>query len=58
MLKIDEIITQNDDALFEGRHTIKEEISRNIGTYLGDKRLWYNLGISTDIIIKTKNNKI
>ncbi len=56
--KIDAIIIQNNDELFAGRHSIREEINRNIGSYLGNKTFWYRLGISTDIIVKTKNNKI
>ena len=56
--KIDSILIQNDDELYEGRHSVRDEINRNVGIYLGNKSFWFNLGISTDIIIKTKNNKV
>ncbi|MGD9159326.1 MAG: hypothetical protein PVG39_13015 [Desulfobacteraceae bacterium] len=57
-IKIDETVIQNVSELYEGRHSIKEEVTRNIGIYLSNKSLWYSLGISTDIIVKTKNNRI
>ena len=56
--KIDEIIIQNDNELYEGRHSVKEEINKNIGQYLTEKSFWYSLGISTSIIVQTKSNKI
>ena len=56
--KIDEIIIQNDDELYEGRHSVKEEINKNIGQYLTNKSFWYGLGISTNIIIQTNSNII
>lgn len=57
-IKIDEIVIQNVSELYEGRHSIKEEVTRNIGAYLSNKSLLYSLGVSTDIIIKTKNNRV
>ena len=56
--KIDSILIQSDNELYEGRHSVRDEINRNIGNYLANKSFWFGLGISTDIIIKTKNNKI
>lgn len=56
--KIDDIIIQKDNELYEGRHSVKEEITRNIGRYLSAKKIWHSLGLNTNIIIKTKNNRI
>ncbi len=56
--KINEIVIQNDNALFEGRLTVSDEINRNIGNYLNNKSFYYRLGVSTDIIVKTKKNKV
>ncbi|MBN2419503.1 MAG: hypothetical protein JXL81_08985 [Deltaproteobacteria bacterium] len=57
-IKIESIIIQNNDELLKGKHSIREEINRNIGNYLKGKSFWYDLGINTDIIIKTKNNRV
>ena len=56
--KINKIVIQNDNELYEGRHSVKEEISRNISTYLIAKSFWYKMGINTSIIVKTNSNKI
>lgn len=56
--KINKIIIQNDKELYQGRHSVREEINRNISAYLTAKSIWYSLGISTSIIVKTNNNKI
>ena len=56
--KIDEILIQSSSALYDLRHSIKEEISHNIGKYLGNKEFWHTLGINTDIIVKTRNNRV
>jgi hypothetical protein len=56
--KISAIIIKNDNELYEGRHSVKDEINRNIGEYLKDKTYLYNLGINTNIIIKTKSNRV
>ena len=54
---LNRVIIQNQDALYEGRYTVKEEINRNIGEYLR-KNLKYGLGIRTGILIKTKDDRI
>ncbi len=56
--KIEAIIIQNDDELYAGKYSVREEINHNIRSYIENKSFWYDLGISTDILIKTKNNKI
>jgi len=54
---LNKILIQNHDALYEGLYTVKEEISRNIWAYLG-KSLRYKAGISTNIMVKTKDDQI
>jgi hypothetical protein len=52
------IIIKNDNELYEGRYTVKDEINRNIGQYLKDRAYLYRVGINTNIIIKTKGNRV
>ena len=54
---LNRVIIQNQDALYEGRYTVKEEIKRNIGEYLR-KNFKYGLGIRTGILIKKKDDRI
>lgn len=56
--KLDRILIQNYSELYAGRHTIKEEINRNISTYHKNNSLLYRMGVSINILIKTKNNRI
>ncbi len=56
--KIDSIIIQKETELLEGRHTVKEEINRNMSEYLAARSFWYKAGISSSIIVKTSSNKI
>ena len=55
--KLNHLIIQDYEALYEGRYTIKEEISRNLGEYLG-RGLKYTLGIRTHILVKTRDDRI
>jgi hypothetical protein len=56
--KISAIIIKNDSELYEGRYSVRDEINRNISGYLADKALLYRLGVNTDIIVKTKGNRV
>jgi hypothetical protein len=56
--KISQIIIKNDNELYEGRCSVKDEINRNISEYLKEKAILYRLGINTDIIVKTKSNRV
>lgn len=57
IIKINQILIKSHDALLEGRYTVKEEISRNLGEYLGHS-LRYKLGISTRVLVKTRDERI
>ncbi len=54
---LDGILIQNQEALFEGRYSVQEEVSRNIADYIGHS-LKYALGIRTNILVKTRDNRI
>ena len=56
--EINRIIIKNHEALYQGRYTAKEEINRNIGEYLLKNSLKYKLGISTEIMVKTGDDRI
>ena len=55
--KLNELIIQNPEALYEGRYTVKEEINRNIRRYLSGS-FKYKLGVRTHILVKTKDDRI
>jgi hypothetical protein len=55
---INKIIIKDHQALYEGRYTVKEEVNRNLGEYLLTNRFKYKIGISTEILIKTKDDRI
>ena len=57
-VEINKIIIKNQDALYQGRYSVKEEINRNLGEYLLNHKLKYKLGISTEIMVKTKDDRI
>ena len=52
-----QILVQDQEALFEGRYSVREEVSRNINDYLSHG-LKYNLGIRTRILVKTGDDHI
>jgi hypothetical protein len=55
--RVQDFMIQDQQALYEGRHTIKEEINRNIGRYLsGDFK--HKIGIKTEILVKTRDERI
>jgi hypothetical protein len=54
---LNQFLIRNQEALYEGRYTVKEEINRNIGEYLS-RSFKYRLGIRTHILIKTKDDRI
>jgi len=56
--EISSIIVRNYEALFQGRYTVKEEVNRNLGEYLLGHGLKHRLGISTEIMVKTKDDRI
>jgi hypothetical protein len=55
--KVQELMIQDQQALYEGRHTIKEEINRNIGRHLRDD-FGHKIGIKTGILVKTRDDRI
>jgi hypothetical protein len=55
--RVQDLMIQNQQALYEGRHTIKEEINRNIGRYLSDD-FKHKIGIKTEILVKTGDDRI
>ncbi|MBW1704757.1 MAG: hypothetical protein JRJ86_06275 [Deltaproteobacteria bacterium] len=55
--KLNQIIIQDFEALYEGRYTVKEEINRNIGEYLS-RSLMFTLGVRMHILLKTKDEHI
>ena len=56
-IKLNSLIIQNPEALYEGRYTVNEEINRNIRQYLG-RSFKYKLGVRTHILVKTKDDRI
>ena len=55
--RVQDFMIQDQQVLYEGRHTIKEEINRNIGRYLsGDFK--HKIGIKTEILVKTRDDRI
>ena len=57
MEKVQELMIQDQQALYEGRHTIKEEINRNVGLYLSDD-FKHRIGIEIKILVKTRDDRI
>jgi hypothetical protein len=55
--KVRELMIQDEQALYEGRHTIKEEINRNINRHLSDD-FEHKIGIRTEILVKTGDDRI
>lgn len=54
---IDKLLIQNQEALYAGRYTVREEINRNLTRYL--KQSWLTrLGVSIEILVKTQNDRI
>ena len=48
---------RDQQGLYEGRYTIKEEVNRNLGRYLSDD-FEHKIGIKTEILVKTKDDRI
>jgi len=55
--RLNRIIVQDQEALYEGRYSLVEEINRNIGKYLSES-LKYRLGVRARILVKTGDNRI
>jgi hypothetical protein len=55
--RVQDLMIGDQQVLYEGRHTIKEEINRNIRRYLSDD-FKHKIGIKTEILIKTKDDRI
>ena len=55
---LDRIVIHDQEALLEGSYPIKDEINRNLGEYLSANRFLYAIGVRTDILVKTKDDKI
>jgi len=56
--EINNIIIKNQEALYQGRYRVKDEINRNLGEYFLNHSLRYKLGIATEIMVKTKDDRI
>jgi hypothetical protein len=56
--RLNNIMIQDYEALYEGRHSIKEEINQNLGEYLLRQDLRYRLGTRTQILVKTEDDQI
>ena len=54
---LNRILIQNQEALYEGRYSVREEVNRNIGEYIGNS-LKYALGIRLQILVKTQDDRI
>ena len=55
--KLNQIVVQNYDALYQGRYLLKEEVNRNINDYLSES-LKEKVGIRRNILVKTKDDRI
>ncbi|MGE5841759.1 MAG: hypothetical protein ACM335_05745 [Deltaproteobacteria bacterium] len=55
--RVQDLMIQDQQSLYEGRHTIKEEINRNINRYLSDD-FKHKVGIKTEILVKTEDDRI
>jgi hypothetical protein len=55
--KVRAILIQNQEALYHGWYTVKDEVSRNVGDYLS-RGLKYRLGVRTNILVKTGDDRI
>jgi hypothetical protein len=55
--RVQDLMIQGQQSLYDGRHTIKEEINRNIGRYLSDD-FKHKIGIKTEILVKTRDDRI
>jgi hypothetical protein len=56
--EVNEIKIKNYQALYDGRYSVKEEINRNIGEYLLAHGFMSRIGVSTEVLIKTKDDRI
>jgi hypothetical protein len=55
--KLQGAIIRNQEPLYRGQYTVKEEIQNNIRDYLREN-LWSRLGLGVDILVKTKDDRI
>ncbi len=55
--RVHDLMIREQQSLYEGRHTIKEEINRNIGRYLSDD-FKHKVGIKTEILVRTRDDRI
>jgi hypothetical protein len=55
--RLNQLIIQNPEALYEGRFSVKEEVQRNVGRYLSSSLLG-RLGVRTRIIVTTGDGRI
>ncbi|MCU0595753.1 MAG: hypothetical protein MUC98_09875 [Desulfobacterota bacterium] len=55
--RVQDLMIRDEQALYEGRHTLKEEINRNIGRYLSED-FKHKIGIRTEILVKTGDDRI
>ena len=54
---LNRVLIQNPAALYEGRHSVKEEVDRNIRAYLKEG-FKSRVGISTTILVKTRDDRV
>ncbi|MBN2059062.1 MAG: hypothetical protein JW882_01485, partial [Deltaproteobacteria bacterium] len=55
--RLNEIIIQNPQYLYDGQVTVQDEINRNVGEYLAQSIL-YKIGVRIHILIKTRDDRV
>jgi len=54
---IRELLIQNQQALLEGRWTVRDEVERNLARYFSEHFL-YKVGVRTRVIVKTRDQQV
>jgi hypothetical protein len=55
--RLNHVLVRDLDALYAGRHSIREEITRNVASYLS-QGFKHALGVRTQILVTTKDGRI
>jgi len=55
--RLNHVLVRDMDALYAGRHTIRDEIARNVSAHLS-QGFKYALGVRTQILVATKEGRI
>ena len=54
---LNRVMIRKQEALYEGRYSVKEEINRNLREYLSES-LKYSLGMQLNILVKTSDDRL